>query len=231
MRWLSFTVVVAFAVALSAAVIGDAVTEMAANLLAGHAVDAHHESLLPAGGIAALLVAVVCGFAVAAGRAQAEAFAGILSARPIRIGFFVATAMLTLAIVVAMEGYETRFGGMSAFDARSVLAQYMVPTLLAYACVAAAVDRLLRVCVRAALAGWEAVMQAAAPSTRRRLALLIPVLFERRDERSIEAVAGRTHPSWSLRAPPVLGQFLSAALIWRAQWKNFLSVRACARSF
>jgi hypothetical protein len=231
MRCAALVLWAACTIALSAAVIGDAATEWLANLAAGHIVDAHHESLLPAAVCAAALLVTLCAFAVFAGRACAEAYARLIAAPWLHVLFLIATAVLTLAVVVAMEGYETHFGGVNAFDARSVLAQHLLPSLGAYACVAGLIDRLVRACVRAAIAGWDALLRAAAPFARRFPSLSTPKPLDPRDEFSLQADAGRTHPSWSLRAPPRHGHLMSVAFFWRISWTNFERARSCARSF
>lgn len=230
MRSIGAGLLAACAVALGAAVLGDAVTEAATNLAAGYAVDGHQEALVPGAVLAAVLLASVCALAIGAGRSRAEAFARILESPRVRAVFFVVTALAALAIVVAMEGYEMRFGGVSAFDPRSVLAQHLIPTLATYACIAALADRLLRACVRMALSGWEALLRAAEPCARRVRSPRALARLGARDEHSLQSDAGRTHPSWSLRAPPVHRRRPSVARFWRRLWSEFARPRTVAQS-
>ena len=228
MRGIAAVLLTMSAVALSAAVLGDALTEAAANFIAAHPVDGHQEALVPCAILSAIAMALVCLWAATAGRAGAKALADALESKRLHLLVWLATAALTLAIVVAMEGYETRFGGVAAFDARSVLALYFWPSLVTYACVAALADRLLRACMCLAPAGWDALVRTVGAFARPSFPHVAVLRLRGRDEVSLRAGPGRMHPSWSLRAPPLHGP-LSVAHVWRRLWNDFQRARACAR--
>jgi hypothetical protein len=137
------------ATALLTAAVADAGTEFAENLgwLGGSVRDAQHEAVAPA---------LILGLAVSAGLAAFVVFARIAPHdRLLRYmsGWRARAADLAVALAgstlftIAMEGYETRFGGLSPFDPRSVVLSHAVPLLLAFVFVAA----IARVSIRAAL--------------------------------------------------------------------------------
>jgi hypothetical protein len=137
------------ATALLTAAVADAGTEFAENLgwLGGSVRDAQHEAIVPA---------LILGLAAGAALAAFVAFARIAPQDPLlrcMSGWRARTADLAIALggsalcTIAMEGYETRFGGLSPFDPRSVVLSHAIPLLVAFVFVAA----IVRVSIRAAL--------------------------------------------------------------------------------
>lgn len=140
------------ATALLTAALADAATEFAENLgwLGGSVRDGQHEAVAPT---------LLIGLAIGAGLAAFVVFARIAPQdrlhRCMRGGGAL-TADLAIALcgsalcVIAMEGYETRFGGLSPFDPRSVVLSHALPLLVAFLLVAIVVHCFLRIGLRIA---------------------------------------------------------------------------------
>jgi hypothetical protein len=124
--------------ALITAALADAGSEFAENLgwLGGSVRDVQHEAIAPT---------ILIGLAIGAALAAFVAFARITSRDPVVRGMSGLNALTTdLAIAlagsalctIAMEGYETRFGGLSPFDPRSVVCSHAPALLIAFVVVA-----------------------------------------------------------------------------------------------
>ncbi len=199
----------ALSVALAAAVCANACTEWLANLLAGGVHDLHHESLLPTA-IAATFVTASLGIALLSSRIRRDdGFARMHRSRGARFAFVLVTAFLTGGVLMAMEGYETHFGGVAAFAPHSIVMTHLWPVVLAYAISATAIDRMLRACLRIAA----------------RVVVLVLDAFRRRAVNDARAIASYTF--WAicrcvsygssicgLRAPPACKDIV-ARLSWR----------------
>ncbi len=149
----------AAATALAAAAAADSLTEFLSNtgLLGGGAVrDVHHESVLPVL-LLALTMLLALALAVALGARRAHRFSFVSRSRIEASCWAAGTLLATLLIVLVMEAYETRFGGVTAFDPRAVIWTHAPAAFAACAVVAAGVNRLVAVCLRAALAAGRAV--------------------------------------------------------------------------
>jgi hypothetical protein len=138
--------------ALITAGLADAWTEFAENRgwLGGSVRDAQHEAILPV---------LLIGLAVGAALAAFAAFHRVTPKDPLLRGVSGLRALTTdLAIAlagsalctIAMEGYETRFGGMSPFDPRSVVCSHAPALLVAFAVVAPLVCGITRSVLRLA---------------------------------------------------------------------------------
>jgi len=140
LRRIGFTLWTALAVALGAAVCGNAATEWLADaaVFGPGPLDLHHESLLPT----ALCAVVVTGSLAVALLLQPQC------ERPNRLVLYPLAALLAFATVVAMEGYEVQFGGSGAFDPGSVLVSHAPCVLIAYAVIGAAIERFIDACMR-----------------------------------------------------------------------------------
>ncbi|HEY5340396.1 MAG TPA: hypothetical protein VIK27_05160 [Candidatus Aquilonibacter sp.] len=199
----------ALSVALAAAVCANACTEWLANLMTGGVHDLHHESLLPAA-IAAVVVTASLVIALLGLRIRREdGFARMHRSRGARLAFVLATALLTACVLVAMEGYETYFGGVAVFDPHSIVMSHLWLVALAYAVSAIAIDRMLRACLRIAA----------------RVVVLVLDAFRRRAVNDARAVGSYT--PWAIcrcashigsvcgfRAPPACRDIF-ARLSWR----------------
>jgi hypothetical protein len=128
----------ALTTALITAAVADAGTEFAVNLgwLGGSVRDAQHEAVAPT-----ILIGLALGTALAA----FVAFARINPRDPLLqstsgLRALVSDAAIALAgsalCTIAMEGYETRFGGLSPFDPRSVICSHALALLVAFVVVA-----------------------------------------------------------------------------------------------
>jgi hypothetical protein len=150
-------------VALCAAVCGDALTEWLSNsgFWGSGVSDLHQESLAPTAYAAAVACLTCLALVIAAAR-RGE----MVRVRPAcasRVWWNGAAVLLALIVVVVMEGYEVRFGGIGAFDPRSVLMAHALPVVVAYALIAALVDRTLRLGLRAAFVTALSVVATIAP--------------------------------------------------------------------
>jgi hypothetical protein len=146
MRYAMVRAWTSLATALLTAAIADAGTEYAQNLgwLGGGLHDTQHEAVAPT---------LLLGLAIGAALAAFVAFARIapydpllrrmngLGARAMDLGCALAGSALC---TIAMEGYETRFGGLSPFDPRSVVLSHALALLVAFVVVAAVLHRALR---------------------------------------------------------------------------------------
>jgi hypothetical protein len=128
----------ALTTALMTAAAADAGTEFAVNLgwLGGSVRDAQHEAIAPA---------ILIGLAIGAALAAFVAFGSVTPRDPLLHSLSGLRALVTdLAIAlagsalctIAMEGYETRFGGASPFDPRSVVCSHALALLVAFVVVA-----------------------------------------------------------------------------------------------
>lgn len=124
-----------FATALVAASTADAATEFAENLgwLGGTARDGHQETVLPVLSIGvgvALAISAYVACARISGRDLSQ-----LRSRGIRTQILGAACALigSLLCTIAMEGFETRFGGFAPFDAQSVIVSHAPALLAAFA--------------------------------------------------------------------------------------------------
>jgi len=153
----------AFATTLGTAAFVDWSSELLSNagLLGGVALpDQHQEAVVPVALMAAMLsfglAATIALRAVRGDRVHYEA--GSLRER-LLLGF--ATLAATLATIVLMEAFEMRFGGISAFDPRSVLAEHAPALLAGYALVSTLVGSVVDACLRLAEVGGALVADAA----------------------------------------------------------------------
>ncbi len=151
----------ALATAILAAVGSDVSTEFAGNggWLGGVFQDNQHEAVLPAlliGGVVTLSLTIFV------------LFARICPGDPLlsRIGHFKTRSVdLTGALfgsilcVIAMEGYETRFGGLSPFDPRSVVLAHALPLVLTFAVTGAIVHFVVHGAIRTASRAGNAIAE------------------------------------------------------------------------
>ena len=142
----------ALATAILAAIGSDVTTEFAENCgwLGGALRDNQHEAILPALLLGAIVTLSMLLFVL---------FARIRPGDPLlcRIGELKTRALdMTCALfgsvlcIIAMEGYETRFGGLSPFDPRSVDLAHALPLVVTFAVMAAIVHHLLHDAIRTA---------------------------------------------------------------------------------
>jgi hypothetical protein len=152
----------ALATAILAAVCSDAGTEFAQNSgwLGRGIPDDQHQAVWPA---------LLLGLAVTLLLTLFVLFARIRPGDPLltRIGDF-KTRTIDMACslfggvlcVVAMEGYETRFGGVAPFDPRSVVLSHALPLVVTFVVVGALVHSALHGAIRAASRASSLVVEA-----------------------------------------------------------------------
>ncbi len=149
----------------------DAGTELAENCrwLGGSVRDGQQEAIIPA---------FVLGAIIALGLVLFVLFARLTPGDPLssRMSHFrsrfvdTACALCGSALcVIAMEGYETRFGGLSPFDPRSVVLSHSLALLIAFAVIGAIVHCALRASIRIADHASEFVADICAEFLRRHL--------------------------------------------------------------
>jgi Carboxypeptidase regulatory-like domain len=142
------------AVALWAAVLGDGLTEWLSNngLWGLGPSDVHQEALGPAAAAALFLSITLAWYAVVMRWCRPDECVRLRpSGVAQRFCWNACAVALSLGLVIVMEGYEMRFGGVGVFDPRSVLMAHAVPGLLSYAAVALCVEFLLAAVLRTAV--------------------------------------------------------------------------------
>jgi hypothetical protein len=195
------------ATAILAAAVADAATEFAENSgwLGGALRDNQHESIVPA---------LLLGLAIAFSLALYVLLARVSPRDPLLLRLNeLQTRLVDVAVafcgstlcVVAMEGYETRFGGLSPFDPRSVVLSHAPALLVAFVVTAVAVYAGLAVAVRTAARASVAVAAFLVAFLRKFVAGVAPPralalpAFRLRAAYVPLAIA---HASRGLRAPP-----------------------------
>jgi hypothetical protein len=144
----------AIVTALATAALVDWSSELLANAgwLGGIASsDGHQEGVLPIAVLAAL-VAVGLGITVALRASRGDRIRYRDCSTGTRVWTVLATLAATFAVIALMEAYEMRFGGLSAFDPRSVFAEHWPAVLAGYTVVATIVGRLVTFVLGAAVA-------------------------------------------------------------------------------
>lgn len=161
MRFAVVRVWAAAATAILAAAIADAATELAVNggWLGSGLRDNDHQAVLPAlctgAGLAlSLLLAVL--FSRVSPR---DSLSLRITALRTRLGDVVCALCGSALCIVAMEGYETNFGGVSPFDPRSVVLSHAPALIVAFLLIGALVHCTLRAAVRAAAEASVAVAE------------------------------------------------------------------------
>jgi hypothetical protein len=142
----------ALATAILTAVGSDITTEFAENggWLGGALRDNQHEAVLPAllfGSVVALSLTLFV--LLARIRPGDPLLSGINHFRT-RCVDIAGTLVGSIFCVVAMEGYETRFGGVSPFDPRSVILSHALPLVVTFVVTGAIVHYALRAAIAAA---------------------------------------------------------------------------------
>ena len=195
-------------VGLLSGVLGDAATELLGTLgwLGRGALDNDHQGLLPAS-IAALICALGLSIYVIGSRiAPSNPLLRELDDRHARAVDALAAFAASWLTAIAIEGYETRFGGIAPFDAGSTVVAHAPALLISFFTIAVAARALLGVAIRwTAHRGAAAVallvsflrMLRAAVITPKHCAALFPDATHSRDLPELISACGP-------RAPPLL---------------------------
>ena len=205
----------ALAITLATAALVDWSSELLANAgwLGAGVPDGYQEAVLPVALLAALAFFGLCvAVALCAGRGDRVRYEA--GSWVDRVLVAVATLGATFAVIVLMEAYEMRFGGVSAFDPRSVFVEHAPAILIGYAIVATIVGRLVTLLLRAAAAAGclaaHAIVRILRMDPRQRAAT------SRRDAGFAARVACRcpiiAFGAIALRAPPFGQSFLQQLL-------------------
>lgn len=143
--------------ALFTAAVADAWTEFAENLgwLGGSERDVAQQAIGPTLLIAAVVGAALAGFIAFSKIAPRDSLLRCM--RGVRATAVDLSSALVLSAIfsIAMEGYETRFGGLSPFDPRSVVMSHGLALLVAFVFVAAIVRSIVRATLRLASQAGE----------------------------------------------------------------------------
>ncbi len=140
------------ATAILAGAAADAVTEFAADSgwLAGAVRDDQHEAVVPALLLGAIVALALTLFVLFARISLRDPLLSQMNDLRRRLLDFAGAFFGSSLCVVAMEGYETRFGGLSPFDPRSVVLSHAPALVVAFAVAAAIVHYALRAAIRTA---------------------------------------------------------------------------------
>jgi hypothetical protein len=152
MRYATIRAWTSLATALLTAAVADACTECAENLgwLGGSLRDAQHEAIAPALLLGIALTAALLAFVVFARIAPGDPLLRRMNGLRARTADLTCALVGSAACTIVMEGYETRFGGLSPFDPRSVVLSHALALLVAFVFVAAIVHCALRAALRLA---------------------------------------------------------------------------------
>jgi hypothetical protein len=149
----------AAAAAILSAAVADVATEFAANSgwLGAGLKDYDHESVVPAliiGAAVALSLLLAVLLSRVSPRDPVSRRMTVLRTRAADVAFAFCGSVLC---IVAMEGYETHFGGASPFDPRSVVISHAPALIVAFLLMGTLVHLALRAAIRAAAAASAAV--------------------------------------------------------------------------
>jgi hypothetical protein len=210
------------AVALSAAVCGDAATEWLSNQgFWGSSVhDLHQESLLPTALLAGFVTISLAFYVLALHLRTNDPLLRFRRSASARLCFATLCVLLTFAVVVLMEGYEVRFGGVGAFDPGSVIVTHALPVLYAYALIGILIDRMLGVCLRVACGAARAVAAALVEFMRRDASEAVCVHAGLTRITPVEQRPERIRPACGLRAPPTCEWLSLVFVVRRFSWSS-----------
>lgn len=140
------------ATALLAAVGSDIATEFAENRgwLGGAGTDNQHEAVLPALLFGAVVALSLILFVLLARIRPGDPLLSRIDHFRTRCVDIASSLVGSLLCVIAMEGYETRFGGLSPFDPRSVILSHALPLIVTFAITGAIAHYALRAAIAAA---------------------------------------------------------------------------------
>jgi hypothetical protein len=139
-------------IGLLAGVLGDAGTEFLATFgwLGGTARDIDHQGVLPAFAIALLLALGLAAYIVGSRIAPSDPLLRRIDDVRARAVDAIAAFAGSCVTVLAMEGYETHFGGLAPFDANSVVIAHAPILVLSFVTIALAARMMLGAAIRCA---------------------------------------------------------------------------------
>ncbi len=142
----------ALATAILAGATADAGTEFAENCgwLGGSIRDGQQEAIVPAFVLGAAIALALLLYILLARLGPADPLLSLMSHFRSRFVDGACALCGSALCVIVMEGYETRFGGLSPFDTRSVVLSHSVALVIAFAVIGAIVHCALRSSIRVA---------------------------------------------------------------------------------
>jgi hypothetical protein len=152
MRYALIRIWAVLTVGLLAGALGDAGTEFFALLgwLGGAARDVDHQGVLPAFGIALTLALGLAAYVISCRIAPSDPLVCRLDDAPARAVDALAAFAGSCVTIVAIEGYETHFGGLAPFDANSVVTAHAPILVLSFLTIALAARMMLGMAIRCA---------------------------------------------------------------------------------
>jgi hypothetical protein len=152
MRYALIRIWAVLTVGLLAGALGDAGTEFLALLgwLGGAARDIDHQGVLPAFGIALTLALGLSAYVIGSRIAPSDPLVRRLDDAPARAVDALAAFAGSCITVVAMEAYETHFGGLAPFDPNSVVIAHAPILVLSFLTIALAARMMLGMAIRCA---------------------------------------------------------------------------------
>jgi hypothetical protein len=152
MRYTLVRIWAVLTIGLLAGVLGDAGTEFSAMFgwLGGTTQDVDHQGVLPALAITLTLALSLAAYIVGSRIAPGDPLLRRLDDAHARAVDAIAAFAGSCVTVVAVEGYETHFGGLAPFDANSVVIAHAPVLVLSFVAIAVAVRMMLGATIRCA---------------------------------------------------------------------------------
>src|ERR1700722_204706 len=206
MRYALVRVWAVLTIGLLAGVLGDAGTEFSAKFgwLGGTTRDVDHQGILPVLAIAVMLALSLAAYVVSARIAPGDPLVRSLDDLLGRAVDAIAAFAGSCATVVAIEGYETHFGGLAPFDAHSVVAAHAPVLAVSFLTIAVAARLMLGAAIRCA--ARSGALGAAFVTSFLRISRSLPATSKHaaqpHPDTSCSHVAPEIVKSRGLRAPP-----------------------------
>ena len=152
MRYRLVRIWAAVTIGLLAGVLGDAGTEFSAMFgwLGGTTRDVNHQGVLPAFAIGLTLALGLAAYIIGSRIAPADPLLRRLDDARARALDAIAAFAGSCVTVVAMEAYETHFGGLAPFNANSVVIEHAPILVLSFVTIAVAARAMLGAAIRCA---------------------------------------------------------------------------------
>jgi hypothetical protein len=206
MRYTLVRIWAVLVVGLLAGAVGDAATEFSAlfGLLGGTTRDLDHQGMLPAFAITLMLSLGLAAYIIGSRIAPADPLVRRLDDVHARAVDALAAFGISSVTVLAMEGYETHFGGLAPFDADSVVIVHAPILIVSFLTIAVAARMMLGAAIRCAAS--SAVLAAALLTSFLRISRSVPATPKHatrpHPQMSCSHVAPEIIKSHGLRAPP-----------------------------
>jgi hypothetical protein len=206
MRYILVRIWAVLTIGLLAGVLGDVGTEFSATFgwLGAATRDVDHQGVLPAFAITLILALGLAAYVVGSRIAPNDALIRRLDDARGRAVDAIAAFIGSFATVVAVEGYETHFGGLAPFDANSTIIAHAPILVLSFVTIAVAARMMLGSAIRCA--ARSGALAAALLISFIRFSRSLPATAKHatrpHPEASCSHVAPEIVKSRGLRAPP-----------------------------